>query len=888
MAFKVGSIYAEAVLDTKKWVKGASDMDKSIKGLSASTIAMSAAIAAVGAAMVSSTVVAHKWKKSFGNVRTIIDESVVGTDKMKKELLGLDSQLGKTRELTEGLYQALSASVEPVEAVEFVGKAAKFAKAALTDTFTSVDVLTTALNAYGLEATDVTRISDVFFNTIKKGKITGQQLASTIGTVIPTAAKMGVEVEQLGAALAVFTKQGISANEATTQIQAIFTAFLKPSEALTDQFARFGIESGSALIEAEGLGGAIEFLQIATEGNNEALAEMLPNVRAFKGVLALSGEQAIEYNNILDSMETATGATDEALGKQELTLETLGNTINKIQIRIGQVFLPTVLRLATGLNTLLENETDLEKSTRELDTATEEIISSYNEYANVTKILEENKESLTEAERAELVARQALARVDTINQILELNSAYNKLFDSQGQLLPEMQENADLLDATNQKIRIYAEALRSAEVQGLRFAQIMGDDIAGGFGMTTIAVEDLAEELQDQLEMAGQIEKDFTLMEKGVSNSITGIATTLARSDDKLVQAALEVFGKPLRDRIQIEMNLLKETVVSGAEDTFTDIADVAMPPAFRKVSGRFSIETHKLTNTWEDTLQDMSDKTQFIGGQIAGAIDDIFGVVIDAKTNELEEMESLQEEEMTRLEEEKETRLMNLEDEQMRELELLQVQRDNNILSEEEFEAKRVGIEQAAANNKFRIESELDKKIEEKERKQREKRNAKKKEIFEAEKANQIANIWIQYALGLVGLWSQSISQLGPIAGSILAGVMTGVLTGIAVSQTVLIGNQQYLPEKALGGKVGGGNPIIMNEGGRGELAVLPDGAVIVPHDLSTSIARGVAGNTGRNVNISMAGAFKGANISSNMALDRLTTRVMTNMNKRLIKEGV
>lgn len=886
MAFKVGSIYAEAELDTKKWMKGASDMDKSIKGLSASTLAMSAAIAAVGAAMVSSTVEAHKWAKSFGNVRTLLDESVVGTDKMKKELLELDSQLGNTRELTEGLYQALSASVEPTEAVKFVGEAAKFAKAALTDTFTSVDVLTTALNAYGLEATDVTRISDVFFNTIKKGKITGQELAASIGGVIPTAAKMGVEVEQLGAAIAVMTKQGIKSQVAITQIQNIFTSFLKPSEEMINQFARFGIESGSALIEAEGLGGAIEFLQMATEGNNEQLAAMLPNIRAFKGVMALSGEQLNEYNDILGTMEDATGATDEALGKQELTFETLGNTINKIQIRIGQAFLPTVLRLATGLNTLLENETELEKSTRELDTATEEIISSYNEYANVTKILEENKESLTEAEKAELVARQALARVDTINQILELNSAYNKLFDSQGQLLPEMQENADLLDATNQKIRIYAEALRSAEVQGLRFAQIMGDDIAGGFGMTTIAVEDLAEELQDQLEMAGQIEKDFTLMEKGVSNSITGIATTLARSDDKLVQAALEVFGKPLRDRIQIEMNLLKETVVSGAEDTFTDIADVAMPPAFRKVSGRFSIETHKLTTTWEDTLQDMMDKTQFIGSQIAGVIDDIFGVVIDAKTNELEEMEALQEEEMTRLEEEKETRLMNLEDEQMRELELLQIQRDNDIISQEDYELRRLAIEQTAANNKFKVESELSKKIEESEKKQREKKNAKKKEIFEAEKANQIANIWIQYALGLISAWTQSIASLGVPAGPIVAAVLSGVLTGVAVAQTVVVGQQQFLPEKALGGKVGS-SPVIMNEGGRGELAVLPDGAIIVPHDLSNTIARGVSGSTGRNVNINMSGAFKGANIASNMALDRITDRVMNNMNRKLIKAG-
>ena len=174
MAFLAGAIIGKAILDASKWIAGGKKVGKSNNLLTGSIKALGKTMigtgALIGTALTASVVKANEFEKAFSNVRTLIDETQVNTARMKNELLGLDSRLGSAKNLTEGLYQALSAGVEPAKAVQFVGESAKFAKAALVDTNTAVDVITTSLNAYGLNAKKAGKISDILFKTIKFGK----------------------------------------------------------------------------------------------------------------------------------------------------------------------------------------------------------------------------------------------------------------------------------------------------------------------------------------------------------------------------------------------------------------------------------------------------------------------------------------------------------------------------------------------------------------------------------------------------------------------------------------------------------------------------------------------------------------------------------------------
>ena len=346
MAFDAGAVKGSLIFDTTQWDAGEDKVNQSLgqmekKGLDVGKVLKAGFDLAVQG-LTASVAASEEFNKAFANVSTLVDTSTVDIGKMQTELLNLDNRLGSATELTDGLYQAISASVDPAKAVAFVGEAAKFAKAGLTSTNKAVDVITTSLNAYGFEADQAGRISDVLFQTIKKGKTTGDQLARAIGKTIPLAATAGVKFEELGASVAVLTRQGNSTSESTTQLNAVISSLVKPSKAAGMAMDKLGWESSKAAIEQYGLVGAAKELIKSTDGSNESVAQLFPNIRALRGVLALTGDGAKDFDDVLNEMSNSAGATQDAFDKQELTMETFDNTVNKLAITLGNELLPFV------------------------------------------------------------------------------------------------------------------------------------------------------------------------------------------------------------------------------------------------------------------------------------------------------------------------------------------------------------------------------------------------------------------------------------------------------------------------------------------------------------------------------------------------------------------
>lgn len=356
--FDAGTVYARLKFDNSEFEESAGQtegrLDK-IGKAAGKVLAKGFDLAAKG--IEQSVIAANKFNKEFSNVTTLVDPALVDINKMRDDLLGLDNRLGSATDLTNGLYQAISASVEPAKAVEFVGEAAKFAKAGLTSTNKAVDVITTSLNAYGLEADQAGRVSDILFTTIKKGKTTGAQLASSIGKSIPLAASAGVKLEELGATLAVLTRQGNSSAQATTQINSTISSLIKPSVAAKEALKSFGFESAEAAIESEGLVGTIKGMIAQTDGSQESIAKLFPNIRALRGALALTGKGAADFDEVLESMKNSAGATSEAFEKQELTFETFGNAVNKLSISLGTELLPFVYTVTQFFTDFVEQLT---------------------------------------------------------------------------------------------------------------------------------------------------------------------------------------------------------------------------------------------------------------------------------------------------------------------------------------------------------------------------------------------------------------------------------------------------------------------------------------------------------------------------------------------------
>ena len=101
------------------------------------------------------------FEDAMAKVMTIADETVMSQEELEKAIMDLSNQTGiSASEIAENVYSAISAGQETGDAVNFLTNATKLAKAGFTDTGSALDVLTTILNSYGLEAEEVSRISD--------------------------------------------------------------------------------------------------------------------------------------------------------------------------------------------------------------------------------------------------------------------------------------------------------------------------------------------------------------------------------------------------------------------------------------------------------------------------------------------------------------------------------------------------------------------------------------------------------------------------------------------------------------------------------------------------------------------------------------------------------
>jgi len=342
-AKKTGKQTSGAGDDTQKTGKQMSAFKKILKstwGQMAAgmgvTMAIQSAMRAVRQTVTDTIRVGREFEKEWANVTTMLSISEDATRDMQKELVNLSPTLGDTTMLAKGMYQVLSASVEPAKAISFLGEAAKSAQAGVTEVATSVDALTTVINGYGMKAEDVTKVSDIMFQTVKRGKLTYEGMAGAIGAVVPIASQVGVRFEEIAAAMATLTRQGVDVNTTTVQLRQILVSVLKPQQDAIKYAKDMGIAFNVQAVASMGLGKWLQHVMEKTGGSAEASSILFGNVRALSGVMGLAGTSAEEFAKDIRLMETSTGATNEAFVKQMKTVDfwatTIKNSINKIKI----------------------------------------------------------------------------------------------------------------------------------------------------------------------------------------------------------------------------------------------------------------------------------------------------------------------------------------------------------------------------------------------------------------------------------------------------------------------------------------------------------------------------------------------------------------------------
>lgn len=295
---------------------------------------------------------AQEFQTAMAKVGTIADTDLVPMAKLRQEIINLSNETGKSaNDLAEDVYNAISAGQSTADAVGFVESATKLATAGFAESGQAVDVLSTILNAYGMEASKVTDVSDMLIQIQNKGKTTVAELSSSMGKIIPTANANNVALEQLGAGYATLTSKGIATAEATTYMNGMLNELGK-SGSQTDKILRSktGKSFSELMKSGYSLADVLQIVQEDAESSGKTLSDMFSSSEAGKAALSLMSDGVDTFNASVQGMIDSCGATEQAYAKMMDTTETkvakAKNSIKNLGTVLGDMLLPYVGQVA--------------------------------------------------------------------------------------------------------------------------------------------------------------------------------------------------------------------------------------------------------------------------------------------------------------------------------------------------------------------------------------------------------------------------------------------------------------------------------------------------------------------------------------------------------------
>jgi TP901 family phage tail tape measure protein len=361
MADKVGSLFFTLGVNTTEFQKKLNGATASLNqfGKNAQQVgrqmsmAFTLPMAAIGGA---SAKMAMDFEANLAKIEGLVGVAGDEVQEMGKAARSMAKDMGKSaNEAAEALFFITSAGLRGADAMNTLEASLKASAIGLGETKVVADLATSALNAYGAANLSATQATDVMVAAVREGKLEANELAGSMGRVLPIASALGVSFNDVGAAFAALSRTGTNAAEAATQIRGIFASLLKPSKQAEEALAGMGLsaEGLRKSLREDGLLATLEILKKNFEGNDEAAAQVFGNIRALSGVMDLLGSNVDTTRAIFERMADTTGSLDAAFGVTEQTAKfRLNKAIEETKsgmMALGQTILESAIPMLEKL-----------------------------------------------------------------------------------------------------------------------------------------------------------------------------------------------------------------------------------------------------------------------------------------------------------------------------------------------------------------------------------------------------------------------------------------------------------------------------------------------------------------------------------------------------------
>lgn len=305
------------------------------------------------------TTEAAQFSIRVAEIRTLTEGNAVSARTWSEELRRVSDSFGiDLLDTAAGAYEILSNQVaKGTNAIAFLTESAVFAKVTVSSLADASNLLASAVNAYKDQSLTATRAAEVLFTTIDLGRVRVEQIADTFGNVLPLGSQLGISFEEINAAFATLTIQGIRADTSMTLLNNIMLKLLRPTKEMRSLLHEWGVDTGQAAISTFGFTGVIQKLIAEFEsGGIERIGDIAQEMRTIRGLLSLSGKNS--FATLMENTnKTIRDSAENFRRAKEVIFENPGNQFQRevVQFRnfltqdIGASIFQTAVKAAQAI-----------------------------------------------------------------------------------------------------------------------------------------------------------------------------------------------------------------------------------------------------------------------------------------------------------------------------------------------------------------------------------------------------------------------------------------------------------------------------------------------------------------------------------------------------------
>ena len=326
----------------------------------------STAIIGIGVAVAAYSV------KAATNFQSLTTALVTGAGESEKNLkmvsdgiLAMAGKVGQTpAQLAQGLYMIESAGYHGSAGLTVLQAAAEGAAVGSAQMETVANALTTAMHDFNIPVSKANNVTSALIETVASGKTHLQDLASSMGKVMPVASALGVSMQGVLGAMATMTNSGLSARLAAMGLQNTLMALSAPSKKAEGTLNAFGLSSQQVKNTMNGPGGlstALQEISLAvgrkfpadSVNYAQAMRDIFGGTVGFRTEVMLTGSHIKEFNNDVKNIgATMNGSKTQvqgfALVQKDLAfqLKSVSGSLQAGAISLGQWLLPKITDVA--------------------------------------------------------------------------------------------------------------------------------------------------------------------------------------------------------------------------------------------------------------------------------------------------------------------------------------------------------------------------------------------------------------------------------------------------------------------------------------------------------------------------------------------------------------